>query len=334
LTGEDQPAPQLTARVPAGTVKPEVHEAYLRGRFYMGLGTESGRASGLVHFERALTIDPNHAPSYVGLADYYTVTDSMPASVAMPKAREYARRALGLDETLADAHASLAFIHYYADWDWRAAEAEFRRALELDPGNSRTRRWYGMYLSAMGRHPEALEQVQRALDVDPLSVMAYDSAALIWNLARRPDRELEAGLKILTFSPDSPVGLEHIAIASLLSNDHVRAMDAINRGLIVSQRDAVFVTLLAHLQGVLGRTSEMRQTLDELTGKARSGFVSPTFLAIAWQGLDRDTALEWLETAFETRDPYLVLLNVSPWFDRLRAVPRFQVLLKRMKFPG
>jgi hypothetical protein len=164
--------------------------------------------------------------------------------------------------------------------------------------------------------------------------MAYDSAALIWNLARRPDRELEAGLKILTFSPDSPVGLEHIAIASLLSNDHVRAMDAINRGLIVSQRDAVFVTLLAHLQGVLGRTSEMRQTLDELTGKARSGFVSPTFLAIAWQGLERDTALEWLETAFETRDPYLVLLNVSPWFDRLRAVPRFQVLLKRMKFPG
>jgi Tfp pilus assembly protein PilF len=263
------------------------------------------------------------------------VTDSLPASVAMPKARGYARRALELDETLADAHAALAFIHYYADWDWQAAEAQFRRALEIDPGNSRTRHWYAMYLSTMGRHPEALEQVQRALEVDPLSVMAHDSAALVWTHARRSDRALEAGRKILTLSPDSPVGFEQLAIASLLSNDHTRAMEVIRRGLAVSQRDAVFLTLLAHLQGVLGRRAEMRETLDELTGKARTSFVSPTFFAIAWLGpAERETAIEWLEKAFEIRDPYLVLLNVSPWFDQLREVPRFQVLLERMSFPG
>ncbi|MGB2717779.1 MAG: winged helix-turn-helix domain-containing protein [Vicinamibacterales bacterium] len=335
MTGEDQKAVNQAALAPARAVNPRVHEAYLRGRFYMGVGTESGRASALAQFEQALTIDPNHAPSHAGLAVYYTVTDSLPASVAMPKARTYARRALELDDTLAEAHASLAFIHYYADWDWHAAEAQFRRALEIDPGNSRTRHWYAMYLSTMGRHPEALEQVQRALEVDPLSVMALDSAALVWIHARRSDRALEAGRKILTLSPDSPVGLEQIAIASLLSNDHNRAMEAIQRGLAVSQRDAVFLALLAHLQGVLERRAAMRETLEELTGKARTSVVSPTFVAIAWLGLpEREIAIEWLEKAYEIHDPYLVLLNVSPWFDRLREVPRFQALLQRMSFPG
>jgi TolB-like protein/DNA-binding winged helix-turn-helix (wHTH) protein/tetratricopeptide (TPR) repeat protein len=329
-----QVTPDTPSRPPAA-VNPQVHEAYLRGRFSLGLGTESGRASALTHFGQALAIDPDHAPSYAGLANYYTVTDSLPASVAMPKARTYARKALELDGTLPDAHASLAFIHYYADWDWQAAEAQFERALEGDPGNSRTRRWYAMYLSTMGRHSEALEQVQRALDVDPLSVMAHDSAALVWIHARRADRALDAGRNILTLSPDSPVGFEHLAIASVLSKDHSRAMDMIHRGLAASDRDGVFLTLLAHLQGVLGQRAEMRETLDELTAKARTSFVSPTFFAIAWLGLaEREAAIEWLEKGFEVHDPYLVLLKVSPWFDQLRGVPRFQVLLDRMSFPG
>lgn len=329
LTPEDR-----TALDPPRAVDPQVHEAYLRGRFYMGLGTESGRATALTYFEQAIKIDPSHAPSYAGLANYYTVTDSLPASVAMPKARTHARRALELDASLADAHASLAFIHYYADWDWQGAEAQFKRALEVDPGNSRTRRWYAMYLSTLGRHSEAIEQVEHALNVDPLSVMALDSTALVWINAGRPGRALEAGRRILTLSPDSPVGLEQVALASILDNDHDTALGMIRKGLEASGRDAVFLAFLAHLQGLMGQRPEMRETLDELTDKARAGFVSPTLFAVAWLGLpERGTALESLEKAFEIHDPYLVYLKVSPWFDQLRDMPRFQALLDRMGFP-
>lgn len=329
---------QVTPRTAAPephVVDPEVHEAYLRGRFALGLGTESERAGAVTHFERALAIDPRHAPSYAGLAAYYTVTDSLPANVAMPRARTYARKALDLDGTLPDAHASLAYIHYYADWDWQAAEAEFLRALQGDPANSRTRRWYARYLSTMGRHAEAVEQVQRALGVDPLSMMAHDSAAIVWMHARRNDRMLDAGRNILTLSPENPSGYEHLAIASLFRHDHARAMEMIQRGLEHSERHSVFVTLLAHLQGVRGERRAMRETIDELTDMARTGFVPPTFFAIAWLGSnERELAITRLEEAFNTRDPYLVLLKVSPWFDGLRDVPRFQVLLDRMSFPG
>jgi TolB-like protein/DNA-binding winged helix-turn-helix (wHTH) protein/Tfp pilus assembly protein PilF len=324
-----------TAHAAPAAVDLEVHEAYLRGRFALGLGTEAERAGAVSHFERAVAIDPRHAPSYAGLANYYTATDSLPANVAMPKARAYARRALELDGTLPDAHASLAYIHYYADWDWQAAEARFLRALEGDPGNSRTRRWYAMYLSTMGRHSEAIEQAQRALDADPLSVRAHDAAALVWIHARRTDRALDAGRNILTLSPENPVGFEHLAIASLLGKDYIRAMDMIHRGLAVSEGDPLFLTLRAHLHGVLGQRAEMQATLDELTDKARTGFVPPTFFAVAWLGLnDRETAVSRLEDAFQIRDPYLVLLKVSPWFDQLRDVPRFQELVQRMSFPG
>jgi DNA-binding winged helix-turn-helix (wHTH) protein/TolB-like protein/tetratricopeptide (TPR) repeat protein len=317
----------------AQALERHVHDTYLRGRFYLGLGTESGRARALTHYEKALTIYEDHAPFYAGLADYYTGTGSVPPGVAMPKARTYARKALELDETLPDAHASLALIHYYGDWDWEAAESQFRRALELDPGSSRTRRSYALFLSTMGRHAEALDEAQRALDLDPLSVMALDSAASVWINAKDPDRAREAGLRIMEFNPDSPVGLHLLAVACLLKKDHDRAMETIRRGLTVSGRDAAFVTLLAHTQGVLGRTAAMQESLAELTRQAGDGFVSPTLFAIASLGSDdRDGAMKWLEKAFEIRDTRLVLLKVSPWFDELRDLPRFQLLLKSIGF--
>jgi TolB-like protein/DNA-binding winged helix-turn-helix (wHTH) protein/Tfp pilus assembly protein PilF len=330
LSSESQAA-IATAR----TVNPEVHEAYLRGRYYLSQGTESGRTRALAQFERALTIDPGHAPSHAGLANYYAITDSVPATVAMPKAKLHAQRALALDDTLADAHASLAAIHHYGDWDWQAAEAQFRRALELDPGNSRARRWYGMHLSAMGRHAEALEHVQRAVETDPLSVIALDSLAYVWVNARHPDRALEAARRILELNQDDPVGLEHLAIGSILSGKYEPALEAIGKGLAASGRDVVFLVLLAHTQGALSRTADMQATLAELNEAARKGFVPPTLFAIARLGRpDQEAALGWLDKAHELRDPYLVLLKVSPWFDPLRDHPRFQRLLRRMNFPG
>jgi TolB-like protein/DNA-binding winged helix-turn-helix (wHTH) protein/Tfp pilus assembly protein PilF len=324
-----------TAIATARTVSPELHEAYLRGRYYLSLGTESGRTRALGQFERALTMDPEHAPSHAGLADYFTLTDSVPPAIAMPKAKLHAQRALALDEALADAHTSLAEIHHYGDWDWRAAETQFRRALELDPGNSRARRWYGMHLSAMGRHAEALEQVQRAVETDPLSVMALDALAQVWVNARHPDRALETAGRILELDQDSSVGLEQLAIGSILSGKHDRALEAIGEGLAASGRDVPFLVLLAHTQGALGRTADMQATLAELNEAARKGFVPPTLLAIARLGsADREAALGWLDKAHELRDPYLVLLKVSPWFDPLRDHPRFQRLLRRMDFPG
>ena len=177
---------RLTGRsAPAGTAlrepDPLVREAYLKGRYFMRSGSEEDMSRARDYLEQAVAADPSYAAAYAGLADYYTLTDSLPPAEAFDRARAYARKALALESDLADAHASLGYVYYYGDWNWPEAEREFLRAISLDPNNSRARRRYGRFLGTMGRHSEASDQMDRAL-------MHY--ASQLVNVTLEPDQHL------------------------------------------------------------------------------------------------------------------------------------------------
>ena len=315
-------------------VDPRVREALLKGRFFLNQGTEPSRLRARTFFEEALAIDPGHAPSHAGAADFYILTDSLPSQVAIPKARTHALRAIELDPSLADAHTSLAYLYYYGDWNWEAAEQAFRRALDLDPAHVHARRRYGMFLSAMGRHDRAIEQLQQVLEMDPLSMPALDSAAQVWLHARNPERLLQQGRKILELSPSSPQAYEHEAAARVLMKDYGAALTAAITGLARSNGDPLFLVLKAYIEGALGDRAASRRTLAELRERAAKNFISPFLVAIACIGAGEiDEALTWLERGYASRDTYLVFLRSSPFMDPIRQDPRFQDVLRRMKFP-
>ena len=251
-----------------------------------------------------------------------------------PKARTHALRAIELDPSLADAHTSLAYLYYYGDWNWEAAEQAFRRALDLDPVHVHARRRYGMFLSAMGRHDRAIEQVQQVLEMDPLSVPALDSAAQVWLHARNPERLLQQGRKILEISPSSPLPYEHETAARVLMKDYGAAFTAVVTGLERSHRDPLFLVLKAYVEGALGDQAASGRTLAEVRERAAKNFISPFLLAVACIGAGEiDEALTWLERGYASRDTYLVFLRSSPFMDPIRQDPRFQDVLRRMKFP-
>jgi TolB-like protein/Tfp pilus assembly protein PilF len=330
LTGATASAPETTPA--AAAADPRVREAYLRGRYFLSHGTEAGRAR--ESFEAALSVDPDDALSHAGLADYYLLTDLQPPHVVMAKARTHAERALALNPALADAHVSLGFLHYHGDWNWAAAERAFDRALALSPSHAQAYRWRSKYLAAMCRHAEASTGVTRAIELDPLSLAALDSAGQVWFHAREYDRVLEVAARMLDLHPAAMPGLEHVAAVSVLRQDFARARSTIDQATAAHGRDPLPLMLLAQLQGALDERAAWAATMVELDRLRSAGRVPPFFMAIACLGGgDRDQALDWLERGYESRDSYLVMLRVSPWMDPLRALPRFRTLVERMGFP-
>ena len=315
-------------------VAPAVAEAYLRGRYHLGKGTDTDFLRAVRYFERALALDASHAPSHSGLADYYTVTDALSPDVASAKARFHANKALELDESLPDAHASLAFLHFYYDWNWPSAEREFRRAIELDPGHSRAHRWYALFLSAMGRHAEAFDRIQIALAADPIAIANHDAAATIRFNARQYVEATTIGRTIHDLDAFDARGHEHTAAGLTQQRLHAEALAHVERGLELAESDIALRLIRVVCLRRLGRTSDAEQALADFERDMERQHVPDVVIAVAHAELGRHApAVERLEHAFETRDPYLVLVNVSPWFDTLRDNPRFRSLRERMQFP-
>jgi TolB-like protein/Tfp pilus assembly protein PilF len=311
-----------------------VAEAYLKGRYHLGRGTEADALRAVSYFERALALDPAHALSHCGLADYYTVTDTLSPEVAIGKARFHAGQALELDEALPDAHTSLAFLHFYYDWNWAEAEREFRRAIDLDPGHVRAQRWYGLFLSAMGRHAEALVRVQTALAADPVAIVNHDAAGTLRFNARQFAEAAAIGRSIHELNAFDARGYEHMAAGSFQLRQHAEALAYVEQGLEVAGSGVALELIRILSLGRLGRIAHAERALDNLELKAQQQYVSPVLLGLDHAYLGRqERALDYLERAHTERDAYLVFLNVSPWFDPLRARPRFQRLLDRLKFP-
>ena len=315
-------------------INPEVYDAYLKGRYYLQKGREDAFARAKDYFEQAIRLDSSYAPPYAGLSDYYVLTDALPPKEALPKAKEFAQKALQLDETLPDAHASLGFVFFYVDWNWPAAEQEFKRAIELDPHLVRVHRWYGLYLATLGRDLEALAETQRAVDLDPLSISAHDTLAMSAIWARQYDRAIQEGQKIFELDANDPRAYERMAVGHFQKGMYQDAVQEADKGLDLSHRDPTFLCLSAYAHGRLGQREQAGKLLSELRAAGRTRYVPSYFLATALLGMGKQNeALAALQEGFKTHDPYMVFLRSTPWFDPLRSDPRFLDLLRRMNFP-
>ena len=310
------------------------YEAYVKGRYFIQRPDEASFHRAREFFEQSIAADPDFAAAHVGLSNYYVLTDYTAPAEAMPIAKRSAERALALDESLATAHASLAFVHYFGDWDWAATERAFTRAIALDPNDAWSRRWHALYLSSMGREATALEEVQRAIELDPVSIAVFDSAAAVWTNARRFDKVLEQAQRMIELSPADPRGVLHTTLAQVYQGKFADSLEAAQQGVEMSGRNPVFLCVLAIAQHRSGDTEAARQTLIEIDRLSANGYVPPVFLAVTYAWLrDHQAALNLLERAYAQRDGYLVVAKVAPMFDPLRDHPRFQQLLRRMNFP-
>jgi serine/threonine-protein kinase len=329
LTGQEQ------ARLAsAHSVNPAAHEAYLKGN-YLRWGTLEQRQRSKEYFEEAIEIDPNYAPAYAGLANYYVSNFGLHPRDAMPKARQYAQKALDLDLALADAHVVLGAVHFFGDRDWAGADREFRRAIELNPGDSEAHRTYSYYLSALGRQQEAQAEVRRAQDLDPLYITTQLTAGWVFYFARQYDKAAEQCQKALELDPNSAGAYDCLGMSYLARGMNDQAIAACQQAVKLSGNAPLRAVGLGESYAAAGRKPEAQELFGQLRERSTQTYVSPVFFARFYLASgEREQALARLREAYEGRDPYLVWLNVDRAFDPLRADPRFQDFLRRIGFPS
>jgi len=309
-------------------VDQRAYEAYLRGRFYLERGAmEQARAQ----FEQAGRIAPDWAPPRVGLANYYTslpfFTDVPPAEV-LPKARAALVQALELDETLAEAHAANAYIRAYFEWDWRAAEQEFRRALELRPSYADAYFSYSRFLASRRRLDEAIAHLGRAVELDPLSLPLLANRALLDYFAGRYDdagRRLREILKSDSTDVTGKWGLALVAEQQGRAGEAIAILEPIS-GSSLNRKSS-----LGHAYAVAGRIAQARSVLAALRAATARTYVPSYYFALVHAGLgERDQALRSLERAYEERSTVLAYLLIDPRLAPLRDDPRFLALARRL----
>jgi TolB-like protein/Tfp pilus assembly protein PilF len=314
------------------SVSAEANELYWRGRFFWNKRTQEGLRKGIEYFEQAIGKDPNFALAYTGLADCYAMQSGIktPAEV-YPKAKAAAQKALTIDETLAEAHASLAFIHLFYDWDWLQTDKEYRRAIQLNPNYPTAHSMRGMYLVAMGRFGEALVEMRRALELDPASVVMSTGVGRVLFYARRYRDAAEQYNETLELDPNFPEALFDLGKTLAAQGKPDQAIRLLERGLKVST-DAGALAEMAYVHRRAGRTAEAEYWVQSLKTLAGQRYVSPYFLAVAQIGASNESALDLLEQAYRDRSFSIIYLNVDPHFDQLRSNPRYRQLLHRLKF--
>jgi serine/threonine-protein kinase len=326
---------ERTRLASARAVNPDVHEAYLKGRFYLNKYQREQVNKAIGFFEQAIAKDKEYAPAHAGLADSYAALrrpgiGQLSPKEAMPKAREAARNALALDDTLAEAHISLANVYWGYEWDWAAATNEFKRALELDPGNARARSSYGTYLSAIGRHEESIREFRRALEINPLDVNVNSDLGFRFYVARRYDEAAAQFRKTIDLDPSLPdphTGMIWVDEAT------DRFADSLNEILQSPGLASDEAARLRKAFAIAGWRGVVQEQIASLKGSTR-GYLSPYLLASQYVRLgDLSQALALLEQGYRDRDDWMVWMKVDPHMDPVRSDPRFQDLMRRMNFP-
>jgi serine/threonine protein kinase/Tfp pilus assembly protein PilF len=325
--------PQERARLTSNRqVNAAAQEAYLKGN-YLRWGTKEQRQRSKEYFEEAIRIDPNYAPAYAGLANYYRLNSELSPTITMPQARQFALRAVELDSSLADAHLALGGIYFFGDWDWVKADREFKSALELDPGNSEAHRTYAYYLTALGRRQEAMSEIQRALEVDPLYIATQITAGWVFYFSRQYDQAIRQCQQSLELDPNSAGAYDCLGSSYLAEGDHDKAIAACQRAYSLSGNAATRAVGLGEAYALAGRESDAQIVLRQLREQSAKGFVPPLFISRIDVALgEHEQALARLEEAYRERDPYLVWLKAERAFDPLRTDPRFKDMLRRVGF--
>jgi len=318
-------------------VNPGAHDAYLKGRYYLNKWTEEGFKKGIEHFQQAIDLDPTYAPAYAGLADCYSLVAGFglrPPKDAFPLAKAAARKALELDETLAEAHAALGQIKFQFDWDWFGAEQELKRAVELNPSSSNAHLNYNVYLAVMGRSDESIAEARRALDLDPLTPTLSLQLGWILYYARRHDESIAQLRKTLQLAPNLVGANMELGWNYAEKRMYPEAVAECQKAIEQLPEEQVTLGSCGRVYGLAGKRSEALDLLAKLKRMSEQRYVDPYNIAWLCDGLkDNNLTMEWLERAYKEHSASLFGLKMEIFSDSLRSDPRFQDLLRRMNFP-
>lgn len=317
------------------TVDSEAHTSYLRGRYFLNRRTEESLHQALGSFHRALGKDPRLALAHAGIADAYSTLawlEFLRPRYAFPRARTAALKAIALDPTLAEAHTSLGFIRFLYDRAWVEAESEFRQSIALNQNYPTAHQFYSDYLKAMGRLEEALSEVRRALELDPLSLGINTGLGHVLYLSRQYDQAISQYGKALALDPNFVQAHLWFGRPYLEKGMYDEAIEEVRTAVRLSKDSTMSLAVLGHAYASAGRSREARNVLARLLKRGRTQYVPSYWIALIHVGLgDRDRAFDWLERANRERSAWLAWIKVEPRFDRLRSDPRFSRLLRRVK---
>ena len=324
---------QLTRRF---TESNKAHELYLRGRYFWNKRTEQGMRKGIEYFREAIELDPAYSLAYVGLADSYNFLGAfgiavLPPREAMPKAKAAAMKALEIDDSLAEAHTSIAFVRLYYDWDWPGAERGFQRAIELNPNYAPAHQWYSHLLMAKGKTSESIAEARRAAELDPLSLPANMNLGWQYYWARNYDLAVEHLRKTLEMDRNFEQGHWALGWVYEAKGMFEEAAAEFTEATALSGGTPVPLAALGHAYAVSGKKAEAIRLREQLEEQSKLRYVSPYWMATLCAGLgEHSQAFSWLERAYEERSGGLIWLAVDPRMDGLRSDFRFSALKQRV----
>jgi tetratricopeptide (TPR) repeat protein len=330
LSGEDE-----KRMAKSYTANPEAYQDYLKGRYWWNKTNEEGYNKGIEYFQQAIAKDPTYALAYSGLADCYSLLAGggmVPPKEGYLRAKDAALKALELDDTLAEAHTSLALIKSSFDWDWSGADKEFQRAIELNPSYADAHRLHAVALWQTGRLDEAIAETKTTLELDPLSLEDNRALGIEFFLARQYDQAIEQESKTLELDPNFLRAYYFRGMAYLKKSMYKEGMLDFEKGVAISPGNTLSLTGLGYGYAVTGRRAEAQKVLDQLNKFSKQKHVPAVYMAKIYAGLgEKEKAFEWLEKAYEDRS---ILSNgfikANPIFDPLRSDPRFDDLLRRV----
>jgi DNA-binding winged helix-turn-helix (wHTH) protein/TolB-like protein/tetratricopeptide (TPR) repeat protein len=318
------------------TENSEAYQLYMKGRFFSSKRTVDGVKKSIELFQQAIQADPKYALAYTGLADSYTLASSygysiLPPKEAMPQAEAAAAKALAIDDSLAEAHASLGYIKFTYDWDWAGAEREFKRSIALNPLYDTAHHWYSHELIALGRSDEGIAEAKKAQELSPSDTVMNEHMGWTYLMVRDYDRAIQSARKAIEMDADFLLAHRVLGMAYQYKGQNDQAIAEFERGVELTHGDPVAKAFLARSYAAAGKNEQAAQILNELLRLSSKQYVPPTEIADTFAALGRkDEAFQWLNKAYDERAAALVYLKVAQVYDPLRSDPRFQELLTRL----
>jgi len=329
LADLDQPLPKRY------TESISAYGLYLKGRYAWNKRTQEGVAEGIEYFEKAIAEDPGYALAYTGLADSYALHvdyRNVHVSSGFERAKEYAKKALELDDSLAEAHASLAWTLFIYDWDWEGATREFRRAIELDSRYATAHQWYAFLLASRQRLDEALVEAHTSQELDPASVSIRRSLGYTYLYARRYEQACYHETRAIAMNPAGEESYRVLGLALTLSGQHEEAERVLREATTLAAAGTYTKVTLAYALARNGKREYGEALALELAEKRELDYVSPVELATLHIALgNTESALDWMQRAYDERRGWMAYLKVHPILDPLRDEPRFQALVAKMR---
>jgi TolB-like protein/DNA-binding winged helix-turn-helix (wHTH) protein/Tfp pilus assembly protein PilF len=324
---------QAVRQIPITPDSYEAYDLYLKGLYFWNKRSPDGFKKAVNYFQEAVDKDPTNARAYAGLANSYALIGGytgVPPVGFVEKARSASNRAIELDDSLAEAHTARAVVAQNLDWDWKTAEQEYRRAIELDPNYATAHHWFAEYLALMGRFGEASVEMEHARILDPLSLIIASDHGVILYYARHYDEAIEQFRTVLEMDP-TYARAGTIDLVYLEKGMYPEAQSNFEKRRSLFNQNPWYVGLSIYIDGRSGRTGEARHSLDRLQQMNRTHHIDPLIFTYAYLGFnDKNQALNFLEKAYEEHSVSLTALKVDPLYDPIRDEPRFTKVLLQM----